>query len=147
MSLGAEVLIVDRLEAISAVTAITSRIRVDHLIPKDTYPAIVVTMTGETPIDELTGLTGKVYTEVDVQCIAEDKTTSRRLEWAARYGLITQTGAAAGLADWEGTINSKSADDVLWTGTTTSIDEPDDGNAIPLYITTGTYRVMNDNPA
>jgi len=147
MSVGIEVAVVDRLEAISAVTDITDRIRVDHLLPSDNYPAIVVTMSNEEPVEGLDGLTADVYTTVDVMCIAENKTDSRNLEWATRYGVTTQTGTAAGLADYTGTIGGKQILETEWQGTATSIDEPDDGKASPLYIATGTYRINNENPA
>lgn len=147
MSVGIEVAVVDRLEAIAAVTNITTNIRVDHLLPSDSYPAIVVTMTSEESVEGLEGLTADVYTTVDVQCIAENKTVSRNLEWATRYGVLTQTGTAAGLADYIGIINGKQIFETEWQGTTTSIDEPDDGKGSPLYITTSTYRINNENPA
>ena len=147
MSVGIEVAVVDRLEAIASVTNITTKIRVDHLLPSDNYPAIVVTMSTEEPVEGLEGLTADVYTTIDVQCISENKTASRNLEWATRYGVLTQTGTAAGLADYLGTINGKEIFETEWQGTTTSIDEPDDGKASPLYITTGTYRINNENPA
>lgn len=146
MSVGIEVAVVDRLEAISAVTDITDRIRVDHLHPSDNFPAIVVTVTEETPVDGLEGLQADVYTTVDVQCIAENKTDARNLEWATRYGVTTQTGTAAGLADYSGAVGSLTIRECTWQGTTSAIDEPEDGKASPLYLMTGTYRINNENP-
>ena len=146
MTVGIEVAVVDRLEAISAVTDITDRIRVDHLLPTDNYPAIVVTVTGEEPLDGLDGLVADVYTTVEVQCIAENKTDARNLEWATRYGVTTQTGTAAGLADYKGTIGSLTILECTWQGTSSALDDPDDGKAAPLYLMTGTYRINNENP-
>lgn len=147
MTVGIEVAVVDRLEAISAVTGITDRIRVDHLLPSDKYPAIVVTMSSEEPIDELTGVSGCVYSTIEVMCIAENKTAARNLEWATRYGVLTQTGTAAGLVDYSGTLGALTITECTWQGTITTLDEPDGGNASPLYLTTGTYRILNDNPS
>lgn len=146
MTVGIEVAVVDKLESIAAVTNITDRIRVDHLIPSDAYPAIVVTMTSEEPVEGLEGLTADVYTTIEVQCIAESKTTARDLEWATRYGVTTQTGTAAGLADFAGTVGSLTIRETEWQGTSANLDEPDDGKASPLYIMTGTYRINNENP-
>jgi hypothetical protein len=146
MTVGIEVAVVDKLESITAVTDITDRIRVDHLIPSDTYPAIVVTMSSEEPVEGLEGLTADVYTIIEVQCIAESKTTARDLEWATRYGVTTQTGTAAGLADFAGTVGGLTIRETEWQGTSSNLDEPDDGKASPLYIMTGTYRINNENP-
>lgn len=146
MAVGIEVAVVDRLEAIAAVTNITDRIRVDHLLPSDNYPAIVVTVASEEPVEGFEGLLADVNTTVEVQCIAENKTSARDLEWAARYGVTTQTGTAAGLADYTGTLNGLTIRECSWQGTVSNIDEPDDGKAAPLYVMTGTYRVNNENP-
>lgn len=146
MTLGIEVAVVDKLEAITAVTNITDRIRVDHLLPSDEYPAVVVTVTSEEPVEGLEGLTADVWTTIDVMCLAENKTDARTLEWATRYGVTTQTGTAAGLADFSGTVGSLTINSLEWQGTVSSLDEPDDGKAAPLYVMTGTYRINNDNP-
>lgn len=147
MTVGIEVAVIERLESIAAVASITTRIRCDLLLPSDRYPAIVVSMNSEEPIDELLGVTGCVYSTIEVMCISENKTQARDLEWATRYGVLTQTGAADGLADYAGTVTGLTITECTWQGTTTTIDEPDSGRESPLFITTGTYRVQNVNPA
>lgn len=142
-----EAAVIDRLNALAAVTNIATAIRADWLLWKDRLPCVAVECYDLEPYDDLGGFEGRVRSMVRVRCFADEKAVSRRLEYATRHGRVDNLGASDGLVDWDGvTIDGQAIDKTDWQRTSAFLIEPDDEHAAPIYETTGLYLIEMNEP-
>jgi len=108
-------------------TGDTARIRPDRLHEDDALPGIIIEVDNERPQNDLSGVGGLVYADVNIKCRAATKSGSRSLAEAIR---TNNTNPGTGLAGYRGTAGSQTIGAVL-DGMQTSYmpagDESDEG--------------------
>lgn len=91
----------------------------------DSQPAVLIEVDADTPLNDLGGLGGLVYSDVNIKCRARTKATSRALAEAVR---LNGTDPGTGLAGFSGTAGDSEIDAVLedMTNSATSVADGSD---------------------